>query len=242
MPEPAPAAAASTTAAPAPAGGQYAQPSSNAAEVEVEEITTGAATPGEAGGSDGARDANDSSGAADAGGAARNRGPSEAGVVELTAPPGAARDDLVGPAIEIGARTTGEQVEDLDAELERQMAAFDERMRRARAAAEAEQESGIGGPTGAVDGAGYRETEPDAVRGAGGAADRGSGLGNTPDLSGAQDGQPGRVANYPVPGGVPDGRDDDIVARQLREAAEREADPVLREKLWDEYRKYKTGR
>jgi hypothetical protein len=36
--------------------------------------------------------------------------------------------------------------------------------------------------------------------------------------------------------------DDDIVARQLREAAEKETDPVLKEKLWQEYRKYKQGR
>lgn len=34
--------------------------------------------------------------------------------------------------------------------------------------------------------------------------------------------------------------DDDIVARQLREAAENETDPVLREKLWEEYRRYKA--
>ena len=31
----------------------------------------------------------------------------------------------------------------------------------------------------------------------------------------------------------------DVVARQLREAAEKEKDPVLKEKLWEEYRKYK---
>ncbi len=34
---------------------------------------------------------------------------------------------------------------------------------------------------------------------------------------------------------------DDIVARQLREAAEKESDPELKEKLWEEYRKYKEG-
>jgi hypothetical protein len=45
----------------------------------------------------------------------------------------------------------------------------------------------------------------------------------------------------PVPGDIPDGHDDDIVARQLREAAEQETDPVLREKLWQEYRNYKNG-
>lgn len=38
------------------------------------------------------------------------------------------------------------------------------------------------------------------------------------------------------------GTDDDIVARQLREAAERETDPVLKAKLWKEYESYKRGR
>jgi hypothetical protein len=33
--------------------------------------------------------------------------------------------------------------------------------------------------------------------------------------------------------------DDDIIARQLREAALAEKDPALRERLWEEYRKYK---
>jgi hypothetical protein len=32
------------------------------------------------------------------------------------------------------------------------------------------------------------------------------------------------------------------VARQLREAAMSEDDPELRERLWDEYRAYKTGK
>ena len=38
----------------------------------------------------------------------------------------------------------------------------------------------------------------------------------------------------------PEDSDDDIVARQLREAAESEPDPELREKLWEEYRRYKA--
>ena len=42
-----------------------------------------------------------------------------------------------------------------------------------------------------------------------------------------------------IPNAEPQAGDDDIVARQLREAAERETDPVLREKLWAEYRNYK---
>lgn len=39
-----------------------------------------------------------------------------------------------------------------------------------------------------------------------------------------------------------DGSDDDVVLRQIREAAERETDPVLQKKLWEEYRKLKASR
>ena len=41
-----------------------------------------------------------------------------------------------------------------------------------------------------------------------------------------------------VPPDLRDGSADDVVARQIREAAMKEKDPELREKLWDEYRKY----
>ena len=58
----------------------------------------------------------------------------------------------------------------------------------------------------------------------------GGSRGNAPPTDGAK---------YPPPGDIPAGNDDDVVARQLREAAMREADPEVREKLWDEYRKYK---
>jgi len=44
-----------------------------------------------------------------------------------------------------------------------------------------------------------------------------------------------------VPADIPDGSDDDIVARQLREAAMKEKDPELRARLWEEYRQYKKG-
>ena len=45
----------------------------------------------------------------------------------------------------------------------------------------------------------------------------------------------------PLPPDRPDARDDDVVARQLREAAMAETDPELREQLWEEYRRYKDG-
>ena len=90
-------------------------------------------------------------------------------------------------------------------------------------------------------------------------ADNGSvGAGNGSELSGGadsnsenqQDGAENQVAgekqvtdNDTRAGGVSSlgEADDDIVARQLREAAEKESDPELKEKLWEEYRKYKRG-
>jgi hypothetical protein len=46
----------------------------------------------------------------------------------------------------------------------------------------------------------------------------------------------GAVANE-----VPDGNDDDVVARRLRKAAEQETDPELKDKLWKEYVEYKKN-
>src|SRR5690606_18389114 len=74
------------------------------------------------------------------------------------------------------------------------------------------------------------------------APDSSSGAGHMPSGGGGRQGEySGQAqARYPVPGDIPSGNDDDVVARQLREAAMSEPDPDLREKLWDEYRSY-TG-
>jgi hypothetical protein len=40
---------------------------------------------------------------------------------------------------------------------------------------------------------------------------------------------------------IPDGNDDDIVARRIRKAAEQETDPELKDKLWKEYVEYKKN-
>ena len=44
----------------------------------------------------------------------------------------------------------------------------------------------------------------------------------------------------PIPEDIDDGQGDDIVERQIRDAAMKETDPVLRERLWDEYRRIKN--
>jgi len=44
-----------------------------------------------------------------------------------------------------------------------------------------------------------------------------------------------------IPADISAAADDDVLARQLREAAMNETDPALREKLWEEYRRYIEG-
>lgn len=145
------------------------------------------------------------------------------------------------------AQTGEEKLAAANASLDARLAAFDEAMRRAREAAEQQQrQDAAGGSSGGMGGEfagrGGNPNMPEGARGEGGQADTASGLGHTPDQSGeTRPGDYRPVATGPVPTNIPDGRDDDIVARQLREAASKESDPVLRDKLWEEYKKYKTG-
>ncbi|MEY4640933.1 MAG: hypothetical protein RLZZ227_927 [Pseudomonadota bacterium] len=146
--------------------------------------------------------------------------------------------------------TAAERRAVLDGRLEAGYAVFDgmilgERERAQRDADEAG--STVMGTGGAGGGAGE---EAGSGEGDGGFGDspvivasntRGAGAGVSP--TGASDRQgefDNTNATYPPPEDIPSGDDDDVVARQLREAAMREPDPELREKLWDEYRKY-TG-
>ena len=65
--------------------------------------------------------------------------------------------------------------------------------------------------------------------------------GNLPPGAGKGGGGVGsRTAGAVPPEDIPSGNDDDVVARQIREAALNETDPELREKLWEEYRRYKN--
>jgi hypothetical protein len=113
-------------------------------------------------------------------------------------------------------------------------------------------EGGAGGEGGADAEAqreGGLESTGGSTGGAGEAGEAGeAGTGNAE--SGAPDSQQGGVGGGTGPAGkgpstipadIPDGRDDDIVARQIREAAMKETDPELREALWEEYRRYKKG-
>jgi hypothetical protein len=135
----------------------------------------------------------------------------------------------------------------LDAQLEKGAGEFDalilktEAEQREAARAAAKQSSSRGGGTGGGISAGM--STGDAEEGNSpygeGMADAG-GYSTGGGMGGAGGGAPPPdAAKYPAPADIPSGSDDDVVARQLREAASREADPAVREKLWNEYRKYK---
>ena len=104
------------------------------------------------------------------------------------------------------------------------------------------------GAVGSAGTAGSGESPADGEQGMateGSAADGASGtqtgrtVGNgAPGPGGAGKGDEQARAGVPE-GQLPPAEDDDIVARQLREAAQKETDPELRKKLWEEYWKYK---
>lgn len=145
-----------------------------------------------------------------------------------------------------------QRTEMLDAELKAGLGEFDERLlreqERIRASAPPSGAgggaagAGVGGGSGDGEGEGRGEDTPAGT--AGGAVAEGPGDGEQAEAGPPGAGAGGKVAaqgSHEPPPGTPDGSDDDVVARQLREAAEKEPDPVLRKKLWEEYRRYKEG-
>jgi len=136
-----------------------------------------------------------------------------------------------------GPLTAQERVAVLDGALNQGYEQFDGFILEERARAQAEANAARTAMPGG-DGA--------AESGTGGAAspiimaDRRGGSAQGPQGASGAGGSSGPEETFPPPDDIPSGRDDDVVARQLREAAMREPDPELREALWDEYRRY-TG-
>ena len=148
----------------------------------------------------------------------------------------------------------------IDRRFDETFAVFDERMRKEQEAASQERAArGTGSGEGSAAAAGESGSAPEAGAAGAGAATgddqasggegepggRGESAGGESTTQGGGGGVGGGTLggsgpNTP-PADIPDGRDDDIVARQLREAAMKETDPELRERLWEEYRQYKKS-
>ncbi|OUS11132.1 hypothetical protein A9Q89_09945 [Gammaproteobacteria bacterium 53_120_T64] len=165
------------------------------------------------------------------------------------------------------ARSDAEIIGDFDAELDASIAVFDGMIVQERRKAEAIEASIGGNDGGATDGAGgsggdgelfedgdiyeglpgYGEFPEEGTADEGDAQQAGSTASADIDSPAAEGGAsstsgPQTHQRGGIPEDIQSGSDDDIVARQIREAALQEKDPLLREKLWDEYRKYKNQR
>lgn len=150
-------------------------------------------------------------------------------------------------------RTDDEEVAVLDQQLEEALGRYDEQIHKEFEKAQAERRAhgqapaGVGHETGperesarAMDPA----TPGEKTSGAEAQTDTrpsSAEVGDPDDdpKEGAEERKNRGAHSAPPPADIPSGDDDDVVARQLREAAQKERDPVLRDKLWDEYRKYK---
>jgi hypothetical protein len=148
----------------------------------------------------------------------------------------------------------------LDRQLNSSLAAFDEMLlkelrliqassaRRTQGLAEAAAEAGRKAGEAAGTAASESEAGGESGRQAKGGEQDGGRASQTPAKpgeasAGGRDpsGGWGSGGTGSPPGGYTSGADDDIVARQLREAAEKETDPELKAKLWKEYEAYKRG-
>jgi hypothetical protein len=139
--------------------------------------------------------------------------------------------DGVAQAAGNGAMTAEERAEVLDEQLRRGYEAFDGFILSERERAQAE--SNAAGSSSAAGGGGSSSSQPQTMPESGASAVLASSL--PPGVSNSPPAE-----TFPAPEDIPSGRDDDVVARQLREAAMSEPDLQLREALWQEYRNY-TG-
>ena len=158
-------------------------------------------------------------------------------------------------------RTPEEQVAALDEMLMAGLGEYDERLLREQErikAAAPNNNSGSGDGTGGeggdgMGGDGEGDSENGAEGAAGGQSQNSGGTAGDNSEAGSTGGQPRGGAvdssggagdggnDSDQPADIGNGSDDDVVARQLREAAEKETDPELKAKLWEEYRRYKKG-
>jgi len=195
---------------------------------------------------------------------ARHQGTEKTGGGSKSAPSAGAPPAAVAPEKEAG------ELDTLDHKLSDSLSEFDQMLLKemdeiraqsesrmstlAQEAAAAAKSIGEGG-----EGSGASSGESSSAKGGGQAGTEQQGEKGSQESSGSESG--GSYENVPVTDGPVEGattagskptgqqakrpsgseQDDDIVARQLREAAEKETDPELKKKLWKEYEDYKKS-
>ena len=137
----------------------------------------------------------------------------------------------------------GPSLEELDSDLENSLDDFDSRVGGAGGESGIDVLDPMGGTTLASDSDRPMYEELDGERNP--VAERADQGVDEADSSGAIKSNPSgnknssKATTTSIPDDVGEGQGDDIVERQIREAASRETDPILREKLWEEYRRAK---
>lgn len=160
-----------------------------------------------------------------------------------------------GSAVPPAAETSDERRAAIDRRLNDSLGTFDSHLRREQeqVARERDEHAATGAGTAHSEG---EDPEGEATDESGSAGTEGlpdadaevtDEDGKRPgDLRSSSERKTGSSAGSASPNGagateIPDGSDDDIVARRLRRAAEQETDPELKEKLWKEYIEYKKN-
>jgi hypothetical protein len=194
---------------------------------------------------------------------AAHRGAEKTGGGSQATPPSGAPSAAMAPEKEDGElgtldRTLSDSLSEFDQMLLKEMDAIraksESRMKTLaqEAASAAERIGGGGGEAGTAsgdsssaeggsEGAAGKEGEQGSRES--GRGESGGSYGTVPTTEGPVAGGSAGSGTVSGQGGRPSGsdQDDDIVARQLREAAEKETDPELKKKLWKEYEDYKKA-
>lgn len=123
-------------------------------------------------------------------------------------------------------------LEEMEKTLEKAMGTFDEEILREQENAR-NQTGNNGSGTGARDG--------DIIAGVGEFESYGDSTSSEGSSGARQNSGPGDGSGVYTDDAPPPASDDDIVARQIREAAMSEPDPEQRAILWEEYERYKSG-
>jgi hypothetical protein len=138
-----------------------------------------------------------------------------------------------------------ERAEKLGEELDKSVGDFDEALGEEQRQVQSvgQNTEGFGNGSGGSGGSismGEQEAGASGGGGSGGAGGAGGAAGSAESQAGPLDGMSDEEKQARTPDDIEVNSFEDVVARQLREAALAEDDPKLRERLWEEYRKY-TG-
>ena len=147
--------------------------------------------------------------------------------------------ECAGGVGEAPGETEAQRKARLEGELDKSVGGFDEVLaeeQREISTVGRDTEGFGGGGAGGGGGVGLGKQASGGIEGTGEEVARAEspGSGSTPSIDSMSEEE---IAKR-TPEDIPDLVSDDIVAKQLKEAALAEDDPVLRERLWEEYRNY----